>query len=172
MAVYLVVRKNIMLLKETLKEINRLKSNYSVNSSIYTLLKGHRLLLLIRNGHVAIALNPCTKHVAIAPNPCTKQHRNESCEYAICELTNPQSYYGENPRSRMSCLVISVMNLALCRTHRKKISSRLRRLPLIKLSRNARETFCFTHSEDDFVQDASRFQPGSREKVSQVPLGA
>ena len=25
-----------------------------------------------------------------------KQHRNESCEYAICELTNPQSYCGEH----------------------------------------------------------------------------
>ena len=56
-----------MLLKETLKEMNRLKSNCSVNSSIYALLKGHRLLLLIRNGHVAIA-----------PNPCTKQHRNNT----------------------------------------------------------------------------------------------
>ena len=76
--------KNAMLLKETLKEMNRLKSNCSVNSSIYALLKGHRLLLLVRNGHVAIA-----------PNPCTKQHRNESCEYAICEITNPQSYCGE-----------------------------------------------------------------------------
>ena len=84
-----------MLLKETLKEINRLKSNCSTNSSIYTLLKGHRLLLLIRNGHMAITLNPYTKHVAITPNPCTKQHRNESCEYAICELTNPQSYCGD-----------------------------------------------------------------------------
>ena len=24
-----------------------------------------------------------------------KQHRNELCEYAICEITNPQSYYGD-----------------------------------------------------------------------------
>ena len=57
-----------MLLKETLKEINRLKSNCSVNSSIYILLKGYRLLLLIYNGYIAIILNLYTKHVAIIPN--------------------------------------------------------------------------------------------------------
>ena len=50
-------RKNIILLKETLKEINRLKSNYSINSNIYILLKGYRLLLLIRNSYIAIILN-------------------------------------------------------------------------------------------------------------------
>ena len=74
-----------MLLKETLKETNRLKSNCTANSSIYALLMRLRLLLLFRNGLMAIALNP-------AP----KQHRNDSCEYAICEITNPQSYCGEH----------------------------------------------------------------------------
>ena len=39
------------------------------------------------NSHVASR----NGHVAIAP----KQHRNESCEYAICEITNPQSYCGD-----------------------------------------------------------------------------
>ena len=89
-----------MLLKETLKEMNRLKSNCSANSSIYALLKGHRLLLLIRNGHVAIA-----------PNPCTKQHRNESCEYAICGITNPQSYCGDH-ETQIRC--ISRCRICIC----------------------------------------------------------
>ena len=38
--------KNTILLKETLKEINRLKGNCSANSSIYTLLVVRFLLLL------------------------------------------------------------------------------------------------------------------------------
>ena len=35
--------------------------------------------------------------MAIIPNLYTKQYRNESCEYAICEITNPQSYCGDLP---------------------------------------------------------------------------
>ena len=50
-----------MLLKETLKETNRLKSHCSANSSSYALLMRPRLLLLLRNGPVAIAPNPCTE---------------------------------------------------------------------------------------------------------------
>ena len=57
----------VIVMKETLKETNRLKSKCSVNSSIYTLLKGHGLLLLIRKGHITIT-----------PNPYTKQHRNNT----------------------------------------------------------------------------------------------
>ena len=53
--------KDCNAMKETLKETNRLKSNRSANSSIYALLKGHSLLLLVRNGYVAIAPNPCTE---------------------------------------------------------------------------------------------------------------
>ena len=45
-------------LKETLKETNRLKSNYSVKKSIYALLIVPCLLLLFRYGHVR-APNPC-----------------------------------------------------------------------------------------------------------------
>ena len=68
---YIVARKKIVItvivMKETLKETNRLKSKCSVNSSIYALLKGHGLLLLIRKGYMAIT-----------PNSCTKQHRNNT----------------------------------------------------------------------------------------------
>ena len=39
-------KKNAMILKETLKEMDRLKSNCSANSSIYALLMVHCLLLL------------------------------------------------------------------------------------------------------------------------------
>ena len=39
--------KNAMLLKESLKQINRLKSNCSANSSIYALLMVHRLFLIL-----------------------------------------------------------------------------------------------------------------------------
>ena len=56
-----------IVIKETLKETNRLKSKCSVNSSIYILLKGHGLLLLIRKGHMTIA-----------SNLYTKQHRNNT----------------------------------------------------------------------------------------------
>ena len=54
-------KKTANAMKETLKETNRLKSNCSANSSIYALLMRPCLLLLFRNGHVAIAPNPCTE---------------------------------------------------------------------------------------------------------------
>ena len=49
-----------MLLKETLKGIFLLKSNYRANSSIYVLLVIHFLLLLFRCGH-AYTSNPCSE---------------------------------------------------------------------------------------------------------------
>ena len=48
-----------MTLKETPKEMNRLKSNRSAKNSIYALLIVHYLTLLFRHGH-ACARNPCT----------------------------------------------------------------------------------------------------------------
>ena len=50
-------KKTANTIKETLKETNRLKSNCSANNSIYTLLMRLYLLLLLRNGYIAIALN-------------------------------------------------------------------------------------------------------------------
>ena len=87
-----------MLLKETLKEINQLKSNYSANSSIYTLLKGHRLLLLVRNdygyshghGHAWAPIHATPETLIHAT------HETTETEYAIYELINPQSYCGES----------------------------------------------------------------------------
>ena len=78
-------------MKETLKETNRLKSKCSAKSSIYALLMVPYLLLLL-----AIAMWP----LAMAIQPLyrihiSKQYRNELCEYAICEITNPQSYYSD-----------------------------------------------------------------------------
>ena len=64
----LVARKNDVI---TLKEMNRLTSNCSANSSIYTLFLGHCFLPY---GHVA----------------------SWPCDYAIYEITNPQSYCGED----------------------------------------------------------------------------
>ena len=52
-----------IVMKETLKVTNRLESNCSANSSIYALLMRPCLLLLFRNGHVAIAPNPCTETI-------------------------------------------------------------------------------------------------------------
>ena len=65
--------------------MNRLKSNCSANSSVNTLLVVHCLSLLFRNGH------------ARAPNPCSQSmhETTESSEYAISEITNPQSYCGD-----------------------------------------------------------------------------
>ena len=57
----------VIIMKETLKETNRLKSKCSINSSIYALLKGYGLLLLIRK-----------RYMTITPNLCTKQHRNNT----------------------------------------------------------------------------------------------
>ena len=49
-----------MTLKETLKEMKRLKSNCSAKSSIYVLLMVRCLSLLFRHGN-ACAPNPCTE---------------------------------------------------------------------------------------------------------------
>ena len=67
-----------MLLKETLKEMNRLKSNCSANSSIYALLMVHCLLLLHCYGH------------ACAPNPCSKS-MHETTETNNANMRYPKS---------------------------------------------------------------------------------
>ena len=51
-----------MLLKETLKEMNPLKSNCNANSSVYALLMVHCLLLLSCHEH-ACESNPCTESI-------------------------------------------------------------------------------------------------------------
>ena len=67
-----------MLLEETLREMNRLKSNCSAKRSIYALLMVHCLLLLFRYGH------------ACAPNPCTESmpriHASDPCMIATVGL--------------------------------------------------------------------------------------
>ena len=84
--------KNAVLLKEILKEINRLKSNCSVNSSIYILFLVHCLLLLLflQCGESMHAIAVFAKWAIIT------DLRNEQLPNpAISELTNPQSYSGE-----------------------------------------------------------------------------
>ena len=89
-----------IVMKETLKETNRLKSNCSANSSIYALLMRPCLLLLL-----AMAMWPL--HRIHAP----KQHRNESCEHAICDITNPQSYCGDDSNSLFIKIVSALESL-------------------------------------------------------------
>ena len=63
-----------MPLKETLKEMSRLKSNCSANSSIFALLTVHYY------GYTC------------APNPCMEPLESE---HAMSEIPKPQSYRGE-----------------------------------------------------------------------------
>ena len=74
-------RKNVMLLKETLKEMNRLKSNCSARRSINALILVYCLLLLF-----AMAM---PVHRIHAPNPCS-QSMPETTETnnAIMRYTN------------------------------------------------------------------------------------
>ena len=83
-----------MLLKETLKEMNRLKSNCSANRSIYALLMVHCLLLLLCYGH------------ACAPNPCSKS-RHATTEMSVANMRYPRSLTPSPTvarRRRLSCL--------------------------------------------------------------------
>ena len=60
-----------MILKATLKEMSRLKSNCSVTSSIYALLMVHCLSLFFRHGY-ACAPNPETSNANMRyPKPLT-----------------------------------------------------------------------------------------------------
>ena len=82
-------KKNARLLKEIIKEMNRLKSNCSANSSVYTLFLVRRLLLLLslpfaKSMHALIEL------------------RNAPiCEMSNCRIPrylnslNPRSYCGD-----------------------------------------------------------------------------
>ena len=79
------MKKNAILLNETLKETNRPKSNCSANGGISALLMVHHLLLLLATAMPNLCIIP--------PN---RELRNKLFhEYAIYEIANPQSYCGE-----------------------------------------------------------------------------
>ena len=75
-------KKNAMLLKETLKEMNRLKSNCSARRSIYALLMTLLLLFLF-----AMAM---FVHRIHAPNPCS-QSMHETTETTETNMRYPKS---------------------------------------------------------------------------------
>ena len=72
-------------MKETLQETNRLKSNCSAKSSIYDSSWDP-----LSSFSFAMAMWPL--HRIHAP----RKHRIESCEHAICEIINLQSYCGDH----------------------------------------------------------------------------
>ena len=94
----LVVRKNnAMLLKETPKEMNRLKSNYSARRSIYALLMTLLLLFLFAMAmfvHRIHALNPCS------------QSMHETTETTETNMRYPKSLTPSPTVAKISTLVI------------------------------------------------------------------
>ena len=77
-------KKTAIAMRETLKETNRLKRNCSANSSIYALLMGLCLLLLLRKGHVAFAPNPCIESM-----PETTETSNANMRYPKSLIPSP-----------------------------------------------------------------------------------
>ena len=80
-----------MLLKENPKVMNRPKSKLQCKTAVcmYALLTVHCLLHLFA---MAVAV-----HWIHTPNPCsTSMHETTGTESAISEITNPQSYCGDD----------------------------------------------------------------------------